>query len=82
MPLAFEVTAEDIQDVFSSRYDEFISDESAEEIRDNYIHVEDVERASQKGGSAEERKAFAFEEIQAQIAVNIEDINLMLSEEN
>lgn len=80
MSLAFKITSDDIQTVFSKHFGEHISDEVAEEIFDNYVHIEDVERAALRGNDMNDQTQFAHDEIKEQLQVNIADINLTLNE--
>jgi hypothetical protein len=80
MSQAFEITTDDIQTVFAKNFGEHISDEVAEEIFDNYIHFDDVERAVLRGNNIDEQTQFAHDEIKVQLQVNIADINLTLNE--
>jgi hypothetical protein len=80
MSLAFQITTDDIQTVFAKHFGEHISDEIAEEIFDNYVHLDDVERAALRGSDMDEQTQFAHDEIKEQLQVNIADINLTLNE--
>ena len=80
MSLAFEITPEDVQSVFAQHFGEHISDDNAEELLDNYIHVDDVERAALCANDMDEQTNCAHDEIKNQIQVNLADINLLLNE--
>lgn len=80
MSLAFEITPEDVQTVFANHFGEHISEESAEEILDNYIHADDVESAALRGDDIDKQTNYAHDEIKEQIQVNLTDINLFLSD--
>jgi hypothetical protein len=80
MSQAFEITTDDIQTVFEKNFGEHITDDAAEEIFDNYIHLDDVEHAALRGGDIDEQTQFAHDEIKEQLQVNIADINLTLNE--
>ena len=80
MSQAFEITTDDVQTVFAKFFGEHISDDAAEEIFDNYIHLDDVEHAALRGGDIDEQTQFAHDEIKEQLQVNIADINLTLNE--
>jgi hypothetical protein len=80
MSQAFEITTDDVQTVFAKFFGEHISDDAAEEIFDNYIHLDDVERSALRGSDIDEQTQFAHDEIKEQLQVNIADINLTLNE--
>lgn len=81
MSIKIEITEEDVQTVLSEKFDESASDETCENVLNNYIDVDDIEKSILVSDNAEDQTKSAHKAIADQIKTHWDDINLFLNEQ-
>ncbi len=80
MNIAFEISYDDISTVLSQRFDENTTDELCEEILNNYIDTDIIEKEALHGDDLDQQTNYAHDCIESQIKNHWDDINLLLNE--
>lgn len=67
MSLAFEITSDDIVNVVNEHFNVYLHEEDAENVIDDFIDLDAVEKAALYGLSVEDQTEMAYDEIHFQL---------------